>query len=93
MGYTTDNYNIVFFGRLEEVRELSKTHPELIPLFPFKLAVYAEGKDTLFSVLNPAELAPLLDADKALAEQLSAWEQDFRAVLNEMLVVQVARAG
>jgi len=90
MGYTTDNYNIVFFGRLEEVRELSKTHPELVPLFPFKLAVYAKGKDTLFSVLNPAELAPLLDADQALAAQLGAWEQDFRAVLNEMQVVQVA---
>lgn len=92
MGYTTDNYNIVFFGRLEEVRELSKTHPELVPLFPFKLAVYAKGKDTLFSVLNPAELAPLLDADQALAAQLGAWEQDFRAVLNEMQVVQVAHA-
>lgn len=90
MGYTTDNYKIVFFGRLEEVRELSKTHPELVPLFPFKLAVYAEGKDTLFSVLNPAELAPLLNADKALAEQLVVWEQDFRAVLNDMQVVQVA---
>lgn len=90
MGYTTDNYKIVFFGRLEEVRELSKTHPELVPLFPFKLAVYADGKNTRFSVLNPAELAPLLDADTALAEQLGAWEQDFRAVLDEMTVVQVA---
>lgn len=93
MGYTTDKYNIVFFGRIEEVRELSKTHPELIPLFPFKLAVYAEDNGTRFSVLNPAELAPLLDADKVLIAQLAAWEQDFRAVLNEMQVVRVARAN
>lgn len=92
MGYTTDNYKIVFFGRLEEVRELSKTHPELVSLFPFKLAVYADGKDTRFSVLNPAELAPLLDTDKGLAEQLVAWERDFRAVLNDMETVNLALA-
>lgn len=84
MGYETDNYKIVFFGRLEEVRELSKVHPELIPLFPFKLAVYAEGNDTILSVLNPAELAPMLHADKDLQTRLLAWEKDFRAVLSEM---------
>ncbi len=92
MGYATTDYKVVFFGRLDEVREFSKTHPELVPLFPFKLAVYADGKDTRFSVLNPAELAPLLDADKVLAEQLVAWERDFRAVLNEMETVHVALA-
>ncbi|WMP18606.1 hypothetical protein [Thiothrix lacustris] len=89
MGYSTDSYRIVFFGRLDEVRALSKTHPELVPLFPFKLAVYAKGEDTVFSILNPTQLAPLLDADKDLQQQLSAWEQDFRAVLGEMQDVQV----
>jgi uncharacterized protein (DUF302 family) len=84
MGYETDNYRIVFFGRLEEVRELSNTHPELIPLFPFKLAVYAEGKDTIMSVINPTELAPLLAADTGLQTRLLGWEKDFRAVLAEM---------
>lgn len=93
MGYETDNYKIVFFGRLEEVRELSKTHPELIPLFPFKLAVYAEGKDTIMSVLNPAELAPMLHADEGLQTRLTAWEKDFRAVLNDMQgITHVAQA-
>lgn len=84
MGYETDNYRIVFFGRLNDVRELSKSHPELIPLFPFKLAVYAEGKDTILSVLNPSELAPMLHADEALQARMTAWEKDFRAVLTEM---------
>ncbi len=84
MGYETDNYKIVFFGRLEEVRELGKAHPELIPLFPFKLAVYAEGKDTLMSVVNPTELAPLLNADADLQARLVGWEKEFRAVLSEM---------
>lgn len=84
MGYETDNYKIIFFGRLAEVRELSKVHPELIPLFPFKLAVYAEGNDTILSVLNPAELVSVLHADKDLQTRLLAWEEDFRAVLGEV---------
>lgn len=86
MGYETDNYRIVFFGRLDDVRELSKTHPELIPLFPFKLAVYAEGKDTILSVLNPSELAPMVHADEALQARMTGWEKDFRAVLSDMQV-------
>ena len=92
MGYSTDSYRIIFFGRLDEVRALSKTHPELVPLFPFKLAVYADGKTTSLSILNPVKLAPLLDADDALQQQLTAWEKDFRAVLADMQAVQVARA-
>lgn len=84
MGYETDNYRVVFFGRLEDVRELSKTRPEMIPLFPFKLAVYAEGKDTILSVLNPSSLAPMLHADDSLQARLDGWEKDFRAVLADM---------
>jgi uncharacterized protein (DUF302 family) len=83
----------VFFGRLEEVRALSKQYPDLVPLFPFKLAVYADGKDTVMSVLNPVELAPLLDTDPALQQQLKAWEKDFRAVLAAMKTTQVAQAN
>lgn len=94
MGYETDNYKIVFFGKLAEVRELSKTHPELIPLFPFKLAVYAEGKDTILSVINPTELAPMLNADADLQARLAGWEKDFRTVLTEMQgVTAVAQAA
>ncbi len=93
MGYKTDNYKIVFFGRLEEVRALSKQYPDLVPLFPFKLAVYADGKDTVMSVLNPVELAPLLDTDPALQQQLKAWEKDFRAVLAAMKTTQVVQAN
>lgn len=91
MGYETDDYKIIFFGRLDEVRELSKTHPQLIPLFPFKLAVYAEGEETLLSVVNPAELVPLLAADATLQAKLQAWEEDFRQVLERMRQVDMVQ--
>jgi len=31
MGYKTDKYRVVFFSKLEEMRELSSKHPEMIP--------------------------------------------------------------
>lgn len=90
MGYETDHYRVIFFGRLAEVRELSKTHPQLIPLFPFKLAVYAEGNDSIMSVINPAGLEAMLQADDELKAQLRQWEREFTAVLQAVATRQVA---
>lgn len=84
MGYDTDKYRVIFFGRLQEVRELTKRYPQLIPLFPFKLAVYAEGEDTLISVMNPEGLTEVLQADEALAEQLANWSDEFESVLAQV---------
>ncbi|QTR50237.1 hypothetical protein [Candidatus Thiothrix anitrata] len=91
MGYKTDDYKIVFFGRLEEVRALSKQYPDLVPLFPFKLAVYTDGDDTVLSVLNPEAVAPLMATDPVLQQQLSTWGKDFRAVLTDMETLKVAQ--
>lgn len=84
MGYDTDKYRVIFFGRLGEVRELTKRYPQLIPLFPFKLAVYAEGDDTLISVMNPEGLSAALQADPALAAQLATWSDEFESVLAQV---------
>ena len=59
MGYHTDNYKIIFFGRLEEVREVTKAHPELMPFLPLKLAVFAENDETLLSTVNPNSFLPM----------------------------------
>jgi uncharacterized protein (DUF302 family) len=91
MGYKTDDYKIVVFGRLEEVRALSKQYPDLVPLFPFKLAVYTDGDDTVLSVLNPEAVAPLMATDPVLQQQLSTWGKDFRAVLTDMETLKVAQ--
>ena len=84
MGYDTDKYRVIFFGRLQEVRELTKRYPQLIPLFPFKLAVYAEGEDTMMSVMNPEGLTDILQADETLAKQLASWSDEFASVLAQV---------
>ena len=57
-GYTSDVYRVVFFGKIDEVRRISESHPELVSYLPLKIAVIAEKDETLLSVLNPEALAP-----------------------------------
>ena len=82
MGYNTDKYRIVFFGRLEEVREISKTHSELIPFLPFKLLVYAEGNQSIISIMNPENLKGTLK-DKAFNRKLEEWKDEFVKILEQ----------
>ncbi len=55
-GYTTDKYRVVFFSRADLVRRLSDEYPQLIPYLPFKIAIFAEGEETLIVAANPREL-------------------------------------
>jgi len=81
MGYQTDNYKVVFFGKLSEVRELSQKHENLIPYFPFKAIVYKEGDETVLSILNPKHMQSLAPDDPALSEKVKQWKQDFDQIL------------
>lgn len=84
MGYHTDNYKIIFFGRLEEVREVTKAHPELMPFLPLKLAVFAEKDETLLSIVNPTSILAMMPAlEKELQPMFSKWEKELRQVLAE----------
>lgn len=84
MGYKTDNYKIIFFGRLDEVRAVTKAHPELLPFLPLKLAVFAENKETLLSTVNPnSVLAMMPELKEELQPLFNKWEQELRRVLSE----------
>lgn len=83
LGYGTDRYRVVFFGKLAEVRHLSKTYPQLIPFLPLKIAVFAEGEQTIISALNPASLGKFY-AGAELGIQFKSWEKDPRSILTGM---------
>jgi len=55
-GYVTDKYRVVFFGKTELVHRLSDNYPQLIPYLPFKIAIFAEGDETLIVAANPLQL-------------------------------------
>lgn len=83
LGYETDRYRVVFFGKLEEVRQLSAAYPQLIPFLPLKISIFAEGDESIVSSINPASLGGLYRDDK-LRVQFRRWEADLRSILREL---------
>ena len=82
-GYETDKYRVVFFGKLDEMRSISSSHPELVPFLPLNIVVFAENGDTILSVFNPAVYEGLFPQSR-LSVQFRRWESDIRSILDEM---------
>lgn len=82
MGYKTDKYRIVFFGKLDQNRWIIDKHPELIAYLPIKVAIYAEEQDTLLVAPN---LEILINAqDPQLKKIVSEWQRDIRSMFKVM---------
>lgn len=82
-GYETDRYRILFFGKIDEVRDLSAAYPELIPFLPLKMALFAEGGNSIVSAINPVALGEFYP-DEKLRLQFRRWENDLRSILADM---------
>jgi len=81
-GYVTDKYRLVFFAKHDEFRWVIDNHPELIPYLPLKIAIYAEGKDTILTVYNPRVLFQP-EAGK-LRDIILRWEKDLNSIFRVM---------
>ena len=82
MGYQVNKYQVIFFGRIDEIREITTKHAELAPFLPFKVLVYIENDKTVISIMNPEMLKPMIK-DKALATKLKQWKNEFVAILEQ----------
>ncbi len=82
-GYKSDLYRVVFFGKIDEVRNISQRHPELVSFLPLKMAVIAEKDETLLAALNPEALAPYF-ADAEVQIQLGRWYNDLVSILEDV---------
>lgn len=80
MGYLSENYKVVFFGKAEEIESLSRQHPELIPYLPLQILVFSEQSDTLLVTTDPTYLAVLFPRPE-LFDVFVRWEQDLQAIL------------
>lgn len=83
VGYKTDKYRVLFFGKPDEVRQISNEHPEMIPFLPLKMLVYAEDDQSLVTVMNPEELSDFVTSKK-LRTQLRRWKADFESMLADI---------
>jgi uncharacterized protein (DUF302 family) len=82
-GFQTDKYRIVFYGKPNEIRELSKKHPQLIPYLPLKLTLFAEQDETLLVALDPTMLRDVVD-DEEFHYTLQRWKNDILSIMDEI---------
>ena len=82
-GYKTGMYKSIFFGKFEEMRHLTGTHPELIPFLPLKIAVMQEEDSIVLAALNPDKFSEVFP-DRKLKIQFWRWESDLRAIFDEI---------
>ena len=83
-GYFSDKYRIVFFGKTQQIKTLTKTHPELIPYLPLKIVIFAEAIETLLITSDPSTFIDLYP-DPELRKMFKQWHED---IVNIMKNVQ-----
>jgi hypothetical protein len=82
-GFQTDKYRIVFFGKPEEIRNLSREHPQLIPYLPLKMTLFAEEEETLLVAFDPTALHEVVPTE-AFRFRLMRWRNDILSIMDEL---------
>jgi uncharacterized protein (DUF302 family) len=83
MGYKTDKYRIVFAGKADEIRMLIDKAPQLIPYLPPKIAIFAEGEQTILVTIHP-EIYGRIAGDAVDPVFFQRWESDLRSILHDV---------
>ena len=74
---------IVFAGKIEEIRELTDKAPQLTPYLPPKIAIFAEGDQTILVTINPKLYADI--AGEAIEQVFfDRWESDLRSIFYDV---------
>ncbi|MHB1214666.1 MAG: DUF302 domain-containing protein [Thiobacillus sp.] len=80
--YKSDMYRVVYFGKLDEVRQVTAAHPELIPFLPLNITIFAEGEQAILVASHPQTLQQFFP-DPALKPVFERWEKDLEAIMDE----------
>lgn len=80
-GYKTDKYRVVFFGKADEIKIISKKLPEIIPYLPLKISIFAEEGQTILVTLDPESFSKMYP-DSSLAPLFKQWKSDIQAIFN-----------
>ncbi|SMN15952.1 hypothetical protein CRYPA_1900 [uncultured Candidatus Thioglobus sp.] len=81
--YKSDKYRIVFFGKYDEMKRMSKKYPQLSPFFPLKITVMEESKHTLIIATPPITLLPLVDTNEDRMT-VFRWNEDMKSILKQV---------
>ena len=81
--FKSDMYRVVYFGKLDEVREVTARHPELIPFLPLNITIFAEDEQTIMVTSHP-QIMRRFFPDPALRPIFERWTRDVVAIMDEV---------
>jgi len=84
-GYETDKYRVVFFGKGKEIQQISTKYPQLIPYLPLKIAIFAEGDNTILTIANPTIYNDLFKIPE-LKPTFEKWFTDITEILKSVQI-------
>ncbi|MCW8931817.1 MAG: DUF302 domain-containing protein [Gammaproteobacteria bacterium] len=93
MGFQTDKYRVVFFGKAEEIKMLPKKYPQLTPYLPLAIAIFAEENETILTAMSPHFIektyAPDPDQkDAELHEIFQRWQHDIELIIESVSALE-----
>lgn len=81
--FKSDMYRVVYFGKLEEVKQVSAQQPGLIPFLPLNITIFAEGEQSILVSSHPSTLRQFFP-DPALRLVFDRWEKDIGSIMDEL---------
>jgi len=87
MGFKTDKYRVVFFGKLDEIKSLPKKYPKLTPYLPLAITIFAEDQETILASMSPRFIAPdfiKTEEDNELKIIFERWEHDIENIIEKV---------
>jgi uncharacterized protein (DUF302 family) len=84
-GFKTDKYRLVFYGRLDEVREVTRRYPELAAVLPLKISIFAEGDNTILVATDPVGLPAFMEYTD-LEDLLKRWSHDLHSIIEDVRI-------
>jgi len=80
-GYKTDKYRVVFFGKADEIKTISKELPELIPYLPLKISIFAEDGQTILVTIDPLSFDKMYP-NSSLTPTFKRWAKDMHIIFD-----------
>jgi uncharacterized protein (DUF302 family) len=81
--YKSDMYRVVYFGKLDEVRQVTAAHPEMMPFLPLSITIFAEGEQAILVSSHPQTLQRFFPGAD-LKPVFDRWEKDITDILDEL---------
>ncbi len=81
--FKSDMYRVVYFGKYEEVKRATASHPTLIPFLPLNITIFAEGDQTMLVASHPQALRRYFP-DATLKPLFERWEKDVVAIMDDV---------